>query len=185
MKVQASQVFVLSCPCACSPSLFADSELTSVGKTARRMAKVVSKNLPVTPVVKQVARAIQRKGDLELRPKRNRGDCENGGQASREGRQRRDQRGNQDHDRQYRTSRSAYKIGRLIGIYEEFVSRGAEPTCFFRAYRVQEQHFRCHSLHIGAAPRNGTVLGFPRPRSGQCPNGEGGSTERSNVKPVA
>jgi cardiolipin synthase A/B len=40
-----------------------------VGKTARRMAKVVSKNLPVTPVVKQVARAIQRKGDLELRPK--------------------------------------------------------------------------------------------------------------------
>lgn len=39
------------------------------GKTARRMAKVVSKNLPVTPVVKQVARAIQRKGDLELRPK--------------------------------------------------------------------------------------------------------------------
>jgi cardiolipin synthase A/B len=40
-----------------------------VGKTARRMAKVLSKNLPVTPVVKQVARAIQRKGDLELRPK--------------------------------------------------------------------------------------------------------------------
>ena len=39
------------------------------GKTARKMAKVVSKNLPVTPVVKQVARAIQRKGDLELRPK--------------------------------------------------------------------------------------------------------------------
>jgi cardiolipin synthase A/B len=40
-----------------------------VGKTARKMAKVVGKNLPVTPVVKQVARAIQRKGDLELRPK--------------------------------------------------------------------------------------------------------------------
>jgi cardiolipin synthase len=40
-----------------------------VGKTARRMAKLVGKNLPVTPVVKQVARAIQRKGDLELRPK--------------------------------------------------------------------------------------------------------------------
>ena len=40
-----------------------------VAKTARRMAKVVSKNLPVTPVVKQVARAIQKKGDLELRPK--------------------------------------------------------------------------------------------------------------------
>ena len=29
----------------------------------------MGKNLPVTPVVKQVARAIQRKGDLELRPK--------------------------------------------------------------------------------------------------------------------
>jgi cardiolipin synthase A/B len=40
-----------------------------VGKTARRMAKLVGKNLPVTPVVKQVARVIQRKGDLELRPK--------------------------------------------------------------------------------------------------------------------
>jgi cardiolipin synthase len=40
-----------------------------VGKTARKMAKVVSKNLPVTAVVKEVARAIQRKGDLELRPK--------------------------------------------------------------------------------------------------------------------
>jgi hypothetical protein len=40
-----------------------------VGKTARKMAKVVSKNLPVTLVVKEVARAIQRKGDLELRPK--------------------------------------------------------------------------------------------------------------------
>jgi len=40
-----------------------------IGKTARKMAKVVGKNLPVTPVVKQVARAIQRKGDLELRPK--------------------------------------------------------------------------------------------------------------------
>jgi phosphatidylserine/phosphatidylglycerophosphate/cardiolipin synthase-like enzyme len=40
-----------------------------VGKTARKMAKVVSKNLPVAPVVKQVARAIQKRGDLELRPK--------------------------------------------------------------------------------------------------------------------
>jgi len=46
-------------------------EITSnfeVGKTARKMAKVVSKNLPVTPVVKQVVRAIQKKNDLELRP---------------------------------------------------------------------------------------------------------------------
>ncbi len=40
-----------------------------VGKTARKMAKVVGKNLSVTPVVKQVDRAIQRRGDLELRPK--------------------------------------------------------------------------------------------------------------------
>jgi phosphatidylserine/phosphatidylglycerophosphate/cardiolipin synthase-like enzyme len=40
-----------------------------VGKTARRMAKLVGKNLPVAPVVKQVARAIQKKSDLELRPK--------------------------------------------------------------------------------------------------------------------
>lgn len=40
-----------------------------VAKTARKMAKVVGKNLPVTPVVKQVAKAIQRRGDLELRPK--------------------------------------------------------------------------------------------------------------------
>jgi hypothetical protein len=41
----------------------------SVGKTARKMAKVVSKNLPVSPVVKQVAKVIQKKGDLALRPK--------------------------------------------------------------------------------------------------------------------
>jgi phosphatidylserine/phosphatidylglycerophosphate/cardiolipin synthase-like enzyme len=40
-----------------------------VGKTARKMAKVVSKNLPVSPVVKQVAKVIQKKGDLALRPK--------------------------------------------------------------------------------------------------------------------
>jgi hypothetical protein len=33
------------------------------------MAKLVGKNLTVTPLVKQVARAIQKKGDLELRPK--------------------------------------------------------------------------------------------------------------------
>jgi cardiolipin synthase A/B len=41
----------------------------SVNKTARKMAKVVGKNLALTPVVRQVARAIQSKGDLELRPK--------------------------------------------------------------------------------------------------------------------
>src|SRR5262249_42462876 len=40
-----------------------------VGKTARKMAKAVSKNLPVSPVVKQVAKVIQKKGDLALRPK--------------------------------------------------------------------------------------------------------------------
>ncbi|HYT21039.1 MAG TPA: phospholipase D-like domain-containing protein [Candidatus Polarisedimenticolia bacterium] len=40
-----------------------------LGKTARKMAKVVGKNLPVAPVVKQVAKAIQKKGDLALRPK--------------------------------------------------------------------------------------------------------------------
>ena len=40
-----------------------------VGKTARKMAEVVSKNLPVTPVVKQVVRAIEKKNDLELRPR--------------------------------------------------------------------------------------------------------------------
>ncbi len=33
------------------------------------MTKLVGKNLPVAPVVKQVARAIQKKGDLELRLK--------------------------------------------------------------------------------------------------------------------
>ncbi len=40
-----------------------------LGKTARKMAKVVGKNLPVAPVVKQVAKAIRKKGDLALRPK--------------------------------------------------------------------------------------------------------------------
>jgi cardiolipin synthase A/B len=40
-----------------------------VNKAARKMAKLVSKNLPVTPVVKQVVRAIQRKGELEPRPR--------------------------------------------------------------------------------------------------------------------
>src|SRR5262249_53370425 len=40
-----------------------------VRKTARKMAKLISKNLPVTPVVRQVVRAIQRKGDLEPRPR--------------------------------------------------------------------------------------------------------------------
>ncbi len=38
----------------------------AVSKTARKMAKVVSKNLPVTPVVRQVVKAIQSKGNLEL-----------------------------------------------------------------------------------------------------------------------
>jgi len=33
------------------------------------MAKVVGKNLPVAPVVKQVAKAIRKRGDLSLRPK--------------------------------------------------------------------------------------------------------------------
>ena len=40
-----------------------------VSKAARKMAKLVGKNLPVAPVVKQVVRAIQRKGDLEPRPR--------------------------------------------------------------------------------------------------------------------
>ena len=40
-----------------------------VGKAARKMAKVVGKNLPVSPVVKQVAKALQKKGHLALRPK--------------------------------------------------------------------------------------------------------------------
>ncbi len=40
-----------------------------VNKTARRMAKVVGKNLPVAPVVEQVVKAIQKKGPVELRPK--------------------------------------------------------------------------------------------------------------------
>jgi cardiolipin synthase len=38
----------------------------SIGKAARKIRKVVSKNIPVTPVVKQVVKAIQRKGKLEL-----------------------------------------------------------------------------------------------------------------------
>jgi cardiolipin synthase A/B len=46
-----------------------DARDFQVGKTARKMAKVVGKNLPVSPVVKQVAKAIQKKGDLALRPK--------------------------------------------------------------------------------------------------------------------
>jgi hypothetical protein len=40
-----------------------------VSKAARKMAKLVGKNLPVAPVVKQVVRAIQRKGDLQPRPR--------------------------------------------------------------------------------------------------------------------
>ena len=42
----------------------------SLGKAAsRKIKKVVSKSIPVTPVVKQVVKAIQRKGNLELLPK--------------------------------------------------------------------------------------------------------------------
>jgi phosphatidylserine/phosphatidylglycerophosphate/cardiolipin synthase-like enzyme len=39
-----------------------------VHKTAKQMAKVISKNLPVTPLVRQVVKAIEKKGDLEFRP---------------------------------------------------------------------------------------------------------------------
>jgi phosphatidylserine/phosphatidylglycerophosphate/cardiolipin synthase-like enzyme len=39
-----------------------------VHKAAKKMAKAVSKNLPVTPMVRQVVKAIQKKGDLEFRP---------------------------------------------------------------------------------------------------------------------
>ncbi len=46
-----------------------DARDFSVGKAARKMAKVVGRNLPVSPVVKQVAKAIRKKGDLALRPK--------------------------------------------------------------------------------------------------------------------
>jgi phosphatidylserine/phosphatidylglycerophosphate/cardiolipin synthase-like enzyme len=46
-----------------------DARDLPVGRTARKMAKVVGKNFPVAPVVRQVARAIQKKGDLELGPK--------------------------------------------------------------------------------------------------------------------
>lgn len=40
----------------------------AVHKTAKQMAKVISKNLPVTPLVRQVVKAIEKKGDLEFRP---------------------------------------------------------------------------------------------------------------------
>lgn len=40
-----------------------------VNKTARKMAKVVSKSLPLAPVVEQVVKAIQKKAKVELRPK--------------------------------------------------------------------------------------------------------------------
>ena len=40
-----------------------------VSKTARKMARAVNKNLLVAPMVKQVVKAIQTKGNLELRPK--------------------------------------------------------------------------------------------------------------------
>jgi phosphatidylserine/phosphatidylglycerophosphate/cardiolipin synthase-like enzyme len=39
-----------------------------VGKTAKRMAKAVRKNLPVTPVVREVVKAIQKKTTLEAPP---------------------------------------------------------------------------------------------------------------------
>jgi len=39
-----------------------------VRKAARKMAKVVSKSLPVAPVVREVVKAIQRKGNLEIGP---------------------------------------------------------------------------------------------------------------------
>jgi phosphatidylserine/phosphatidylglycerophosphate/cardiolipin synthase-like enzyme len=53
---------------AAAPDKSGKSRGLRVGKTARKVAKVVSKNLPISPVVKQVVKAIRSKRNLELRP---------------------------------------------------------------------------------------------------------------------
>lgn len=47
----------------------APKDLSLDKAASRKIKKVVSKSIPVTPVVKQVLKAIQRKGNLELPPK--------------------------------------------------------------------------------------------------------------------
>ena len=54
---------------ASEPAEAAKARKLPVGKTVRKMAKVVSKNLPVTPMVRQVVKAIQKKGNRTVRPK--------------------------------------------------------------------------------------------------------------------
>lgn len=53
---------------ASKPEEEAKARRIPVGKTARKMARVVSENLPVTPVVRQVVKAIQKKTALETPP---------------------------------------------------------------------------------------------------------------------
>ena len=54
---------------ASEPAEAAKARKLPVGKTVRKMAKVVSKNLPVNPMVRQVVKAIQKKGNRTVRPK--------------------------------------------------------------------------------------------------------------------